>query len=178
MSLLSAIFWALAVVMMKRVGEKIHPVAMNLFKNATGAILISITLYIIGEPVINPGFVTREDYIRLIVSAIIGMGLADIIFLHSLNIIGAGISALVDTVYSPFVILFAYLLLGGQLSAIQFFGGGLIIGAKLFASAKLQHIPVNRSQLKYGIMLRMFVIGMMAFAIVIAMIGAYLVFIG
>ena len=45
---------------------------MNLFKNATGAILISMTLYIIGEPVINPGFVTREDYIRLIVSAIIG----------------------------------------------------------------------------------------------------------
>ena len=90
MSLLSALFWALAVVMMKRVGEKIHPVAMNLFKNATGAILISMTLYIIGEPLINPG-VTREDYIRLIASAIIGMGLADIIFLHSLNIIGAGV---------------------------------------------------------------------------------------
>ena len=112
MSLSSAVFWALAVVMMKRVGETVHPITMNLFKNATGAILIGITLYIIGEPLINPGFVTREDYIRLIASAIIGMGLADIIFLHSLNIIGAGISALVDTVYSPFVILFAYLLLG------------------------------------------------------------------
>ena len=118
MSLASAVFCALAVVTMKRVEEKIHPVAMNLFKNATGAILISMTLYIIGEPLINPGFVTREDYIRLIASAIIGMGLADIIFLHSLNIIGAGISALVDTVYSPFVILFAYFLLGEQLSAI------------------------------------------------------------
>ena len=166
MSLSSAVFWALAVVMMKRVGEKIHPVAMNLFKNATGAILISMTLYIIGEPLINPG-VTREDYIRLIASAIIGMGLADIIFLHSLNIIGAGISALVDTVYSPFVILFAYLLLGEQLSAIQFLGGGLIIGAILFASAKLQHIPINRSQLKYGIMLGVIAMTMMAFSIVL-----------
>ena len=56
MSLLSAVFWALAVVMMKRVGEKIHPIAINLFKNATGVILISMTLYIIGEPLINPGF--------------------------------------------------------------------------------------------------------------------------
>ncbi len=166
MSLSSAVFWALAIVMMKRVGEKIHPVAMNLFKNATGAILISMTLYIIGEPLINPG-VTREDYIRLIFSAIIGMGLADIIFLHSLNIIGAGISALVDTVYSPFVILFAYLLLGEQLSAIQFLGGGLIIGAILFASAKLQHIPINRSQLKYGIMLGVIAMTMMAFSIVL-----------
>ena len=166
LSLSSAVFWALAVVMMKRVGEKIHPIAMNLFKNATGAILISMTLYIIGEPLINPE-VTREDYIRLIASAIIGMGLADIIFLHSLNIIGAGISALVDTVYSPFVILFAYLLLGEQLSAIQFLGGGLIIGAILFASAKLQHIPINRSQLKYGIMLGVIAMTMMAFSIVL-----------
>jgi drug/metabolite transporter (DMT)-like permease len=167
LSLSSAVFWALAVVMMKRVGEKIHPVALNLFKNATGAILIGITLFIIGEPLINTEFVTREDYIRLIASAIIGMGLADIIFLHSLNIIGAGISALVGTVYSPFVILFAYLLLGEQLSAIQFLGGGLIIGAILFASAKLQHIPVDRSRLKYGIMLGIIAIAMMAFAIVL-----------
>ena len=167
MSLLSAVFWALEVVMMKRVGEKIHPIAINQFKNATSVILISMTLYIIGEPLINPGFVTREDYIRLIASAIIGMGLADIIFLHSLNIIGAGISALVGTVYSPFVILFAYLLLGEQLSAVQFFGGGLIIGAILFSSVKLQHIPVDRKRLKYGIMLSIIAIAMMAFAIVL-----------
>ena len=37
---------------------------------------------------------------------------------------------------------------GEHLSAIQFLGGGLIIGAILFASAKLQHIPINRSRLK------------------------------
>jgi len=141
---------------------KNHPVALNLFKNTLGAILIGITLIIIGEPLISPGFITREDYIRLIASAIIGMGLADIIFLHSLNIIGAGISALVGPVYSPFVILFAYLLLGEQLSVIQFLAGGLIIGAILFASAKLQHIPVDRNRLKYGIML-----GVIAISIVL-----------
>jgi len=167
LSLCSAIFWALAVVMMKKVVEKVHPVAINLFKNTLGAILIVLTLYIIGEPLINPGFIAREDYIRLIISGIIGIGLADIIFLHSLNIIGAGISALVDTVYSPFVIFFAYFLLGEQLSVIQFLGGVLIIGAILFASEKLQNIPVDRSRLKYGIMLSIIAIAMMAFSIVL-----------
>jgi drug/metabolite transporter (DMT)-like permease len=166
-SLCSAVFWALAVVMMKKLGDKIHPVALNLFKNIMGVVLIGMTLYIIGEPLLNPGFVEREDYLRLIISGIIGIGLADIIFLHSLNIIGAGISALVDTVYSPFVILFAYFLLGEQLSDIQFIGGGLIIGAILFASAKLQHIPVDRNQLIYGILLNIIAIAMMAFAIVL-----------
>ena len=99
--------------------------------------------------------------------AIIGLGFADIIFLHSLNIIGAGISALVDTVYSPFVILFAYFLLGEQLSAIQYLGGGLIIGSILFASAKFQHLPINKSRFKYGIMLNIIAIAMMAFAIIL-----------
>ena len=69
--------------------------------------------------------------------------------------------------YSPFVILFAYLLLGEQLAAIQFLGGGLIIGAILFASAKLQYIPVDRKRLQYGIILSVFAICMMAFAIVL-----------
>ena len=166
-SLCSAVFWALAVVMMKKIGKKIHPVSMNLFKNMMGAILISFTLYIMGEPLLNSEFVDKEDYLRLIISGIIGIGLADIIFLHSLNIIGAGISALVDTVYSPFVILFAYILLDEQLSIVQFLGGGIIIASILFSSVKLQHIPVDRSRLKYGIMLGIIAIAMMAFSIVL-----------
>ena len=111
LSLLSAVFWALAVVFLKRVGEKIHPIGVNLFKNCLGAILLAITLLVLGEPLIYPisGVFTTEDYLRIIASGIIGMGIADIIFLHSLNIIGAGITALVDTVYSPFVIFFAYI---------------------------------------------------------------------
>ena len=166
-SLCSAVFWALAVVMMKKIGKKIHPVSMNLFKNMMGAILISFTLYIMGEPLLNSEFVDKEDHLRLIISGIIGIGLADIIFLHSLNIIGAGISALVDTVYSPFVILFAYILLDEQLSIVQFLGGGIIIASILFSSVKLQHIPVDRSRLKYGIMLGIIAIAMMAFSIVL-----------
>jgi drug/metabolite transporter (DMT)-like permease len=166
-SLCSAVFWAFAVVMLKKTGEKIHPVSLNLFKNTLGATLICITLILIGQPLMKPDFVTREDYIRLVVSGVIGIGLADIIFLHSLNIIGAGISALVDTVYSPFVIIFAYLMLGEQLTPLQFLGGALIIGAIIFASQKLQHIPVDRSRLKYGILLSIMAIGMMAFGIVL-----------
>ena len=166
-SLLSAAFWALAVVIMKKIGHQVHPVAMNLFKNAVGFLLITITLYLISEPILELNFITKEDYIRLIVSGIIGIGIADIIFLHSLNIIGASISALVDTVYSPFVILFAYFLLGEKLSYIQLIGGCLIIGAILFASIKLKHIPVNRHRLKFGIILNIFAIFMMAFAIVL-----------
>ena len=168
-SLFSAIFWALAVIFLKQAGEKIHPIALNLFKNALGVLLISLTLVIIGNPFFSPyeEVFSNEDYFRMIISGVIGMGIADIIFLHSLNIIGAGISALVDTVYSPFVIFFAYILLGEHLAPLQFLGAGCIIGAIIFASLKLQNIQITRMRLKYGILLGIFAISMMAFGIVL-----------
>ena len=169
LSLCSAIFWALAVVLFKLIGDKIHPIALNLFKNALGVLLFIITLFLLDQSVLPPKdmVLTTEDYFRLILSGIIGMGIADIIFLHSLNIIGAGISALVDTVYSPFVILFAFLILGEQLSPLQFLGGGCIISAIIFASMKLKNIPTTRKRLKYGILLGILAIAMMAFGIVL-----------
>jgi drug/metabolite transporter (DMT)-like permease len=83
-----------------------------------------------------------------------------------LNILGAGISAIVDTVYSPFVILFAFILLGESLSTIQLLGGGLIIGSVLYASTKIQNIPVNRKIFKQGILYAVGSIAMMALGIV------------
>jgi len=119
-SLCSAVFWALAVIF-----------------------FFTITLLFLGESIFTPEGVvlTNEDFFRLIVSGIIGIGIADIIFLHSLNIIGAGISALVDTVYSPFVIFFAYIFLGEHLSPLQFLGAGCIIGAIIFASLNYKISP-------------------------------------
>jgi len=168
-SLFSAVSWALAVIFFKQAGEKIHPIALNLFKNGLGVFLIAITLAIMGSPIVFPyeDAFSREDCFRMIVSGIIGMGIADIIFLHSLNIIGAGISALVDTVYSPFVIFFAYILLGEHLAPLQFLGAGCIIGAIIFASLKLQNIQITRKRLEYGILLGVLAIGMMAFSIVL-----------
>ena len=75
LSLLSAIFWALAVVFLKHVGEKIHPIGVNLFKNCLGAIFLTITLLALGKPLFysTGGIFTTEDYMRMIASGIIGL---------------------------------------------------------------------------------------------------------
>ena len=44
LSLSSAFFWALAVVIMKKIGEKVHPVTLNLFKNTFGATFLRMQL--------------------------------------------------------------------------------------------------------------------------------------
>ena len=166
-SLLSAIFWALAIIIFKKIGDRVSPMVINPVKSIIGLSLFILTCLIMGVPLMPNSQFSNTDLLILSISGIIGIGIADIIFLHSLNILGAGISAIVDTVYSPFVILFAFILLGESLTFTQLIGGALIIGSVLYASTKIQNIPVDRKRFKQGILYGIGSIAMMAFGIVI-----------
>ena len=165
-SLLSAIFWALAIIIFKKIGDRVSPIIINPIKNTIGLLLFLLTFIIMGIPLLpNPQF-SNTDLLLLSISGMIGIGIADIIFLHSLNILGAGISAIVDTVYSPFVILFAFIILGEHLSSTQFLGGIFIIASVIYASTKIQNIPVDRKLFKKGVLYAVGSIAMMALGIV------------
>ena len=165
-SLLSAIFWALAIIIFKKRGDRVSPMVINPVKSIIGLSLFILTCLIMGVPLMPNSQFSNTDLLILSISGIIGIGIADIIFLHSLNILGAGISAIVDTVYSPFVILFAFILLGESLTFTQLIGGALIIGSVLYASTKIQNIPVDRKRFKQGILYGIGSIAMMALGIV------------
>ena len=165
-SLLSAIFWALAIIIFKKLGNQISPMVINPVKSTIGLLLFIITCLLINIPLIPNEKFSNIDLVLLSISGIIGIGIADIIFLHSLNILGAGISAIVDTVYSPFVIFFAYIILGESLTTIQIGGGILIIFSVLYASIKIQNIPVDRNRFREGILYGIGSIAMMAIGIV------------
>jgi drug/metabolite transporter (DMT)-like permease len=165
-SLLSAIFWALAIIIFKKIGDRVSPMVINPVKSIIGLSLFILTCLIMGVPLMPNSQFSNTDLLILSISGIIGIGIADIIFLHSLNILGAGISAIVDTVYSPFVILFAFILLGESLTFTQLIGGALIIGSVLYASTKIQNIPVDRKRFKQGILYGIGSIAMMALGIV------------
>lgn len=167
LSLCSAFFWACAVIIFKQIGNSVSPILINFVKNTLGAILIFITLYFMGmNPFTIPNIFTQNEIYILIISGIIGLGIADILFLKSLNIVGAGITALVDIMYSPFVLFFAFILLGEKLLILQIIGGLLILGAIIFASFKMQNIPVDRKQLFKGILIGISALAMMAYCIV------------
>ena len=54
LSLLTAVFWAVAVILFKKSGETVHPLGLNLFKNALGFLLILITLGVFKEALFHP----------------------------------------------------------------------------------------------------------------------------
>ena len=167
LSLFSAFFWSCAVIIFKQIGDKVSPIIINTFKNLLNVFLIFLTIILLGQnPFTIPDIFTKNDIIVLIISGMIGLGIADILFLKSLNIVGAGISALVDIMYSPFVLFFAFILLGEKLLFLQIIGGILIFGSIIFASMKMQNIPVDRNQLLKGILIGVSALAMMAFCIV------------
>ncbi len=113
-SLGCALLWAIAVLLFRRSGEELSPVALNAFKGAVGLVLFSLTLVVLGRPFFPAGH-GAGDWLTLLGSGALGIGIADSLFFASLNRLGATGSAIVDCVYSPFVVLAAFVYLGEPL---------------------------------------------------------------
>lgn len=146
---LTAIIWASAVILFKKSGETVHPIALNLFKNSFAAILFLPTLWFFHIPLIRN--VPGGSYFLLIVSGIIGIGLSDTFFFTSLNRIGAGLSAIVTSTYSPFIITLSIIFLGERLTVLQIFGIVAIVFAVLLTIYVKGFGKVTRRDLLWGI---------------------------
>ena len=112
-ALLAALVWAFAVILFKKSGETVHPLALNLFKNALAAGLFLPTMAIFGETLARQA--PASDYLLLLLSGALGIGIGDAMFFKSLNCIGAGLWSIVSCLYSPFIISLSMIWLGERL---------------------------------------------------------------
>lgn len=164
LSLACAFVWAIAIILFKKSGESVPPLGLNLFKNIVGLLLLVPTIIILRQALIVKA--PLADYLLLLASGVIGIGLADTLFFKSLNLIGAGLSAIVDCLYSPFVIGLSILFLGENMSGLQMVGVLLIISAILAISLQKNIKSISRRDFIWGILLGVFSIALMAIGIV------------
>jgi drug/metabolite transporter (DMT)-like permease len=150
LSLATALTWAIAVIFFKKSGESVHPIALNLFKNLLTVILLVPTMYLIGETLTYP--CTGRDYLLLFISGAIGIGAADTLFFMSLNRLGASLIAIIDCLYSPFVIAMSFIFLGESLSVFQLLGVVMIISAVLAATQPKARSGITKRNLILGIL--------------------------
>lgn len=148
-SLTTAITWAIAVILFKKSGESVHPITLNLFKDLMAVILLVPTMFIFGETFLYPA--TTNEYILLFISGAIGIGLADTLFFMCLNLLGASLLAVVDCMYSPFVIILSFIFLGEHLNVFQIMGVVLIISAVLTVSRPKARAGISGKNLMLGI---------------------------
>lgn len=114
-SFLCSLMWAVAVILFRKSGEKVEPLPLNIFKNSVALILFIFTMLAADIPFFPAG--TRvTDFLVLVLSGVIGIALADTLFFAGLNRIGAGLMAIVDCSYSPFVFLCSLIYLDEPMS--------------------------------------------------------------
>ncbi|MEL6344103.1 MAG: DMT family transporter [Myxococcota bacterium] len=132
LALCAAMVWSLSIVLFKR-SEAISPQGMNLFKNLTAISLLLLTM-----PLLGVGFLaerTPEDWLRLTISGVLGIGIADTATFMALRRLGPGLLAIVDCAYSPTVVLMAVVFLGEQVGPIFLLGAALVVLGVGWASA-------------------------------------------
>ncbi len=160
-ALASAIVWALAMITLKKSGETAPPFALNLFRVVVSIPLFAVTLLALDEPLWQPA--PRADVLLLLASGIIGIALSDTLFHAGLNRMGAGITGIVGCLYSPFVVLGAYLVLSERLGLWQLIGMVLVVAGVVIASKHKPPAGATRRTMVIGV-----VYGVLAMATVAA----------
>ncbi len=162
----SAVVWALAMVALKKSGETAPPFALNLFRVVVSIPLFVVTLQPHREPLWRPA--PRADLLVLFASGIIGIALSDTLFHAALNRMGAGITGIVDCLYSPFVVLGAALVLSERLSAWKLAGMVFVVAGVGIASRHEPPVGVTRRRLWAGVVYGVLAMATVAAGIIIA----------
>jgi drug/metabolite transporter (DMT)-like permease len=124
--------WAVAVILFRKGGEQVGPVALNLFKSCVGLALLGLTVMAAGGA---PWERTAAmDMWILAASGVIGVALADTLFFYALNALGASRMAVVGASYTPIVIALSFVFLGDRFGPLQWLGTVLVVSAVVLAS--------------------------------------------
>ncbi|HUM34147.1 MAG TPA: DMT family transporter [Candidatus Saccharicenans sp.] len=170
LALASAVVWAVAVILFRKGSLTVHPIGLNLGKNLLALVLIVLTSLVTGAS-LWPAVSARTTWL-LFLSGFLGIALSDTLFLWTLKLIGASLTAIVDSVYTPFVIILSFIFLGERLNWHQLVGVALIalavvIIAKNQADSQGQDGPASRRNLILGIMMGTTAMALVAVAVII-----------
>ena len=165
LAIVSGLVWAVAVILYRVSGRTVHPLGLNLFKNVLALVFMVPTMIIFGLPFFPA--VPAKTLGLLLLSGFLGIAVSDTLFFYSLNLLGASIVAIVDCLYSPFVIGLSFVMLGERMAAWQLIGVALIISAVLAASRSDQGEPLTRKDLVLGLIFGVLAMFFVAIGIVI-----------
>lgn len=146
LSLLCALLWAFAVICYRKAGDSIDVSAMNLFKICLTLVLMVPTLYFTDG--LNVPDLTNHDWLLLLISGFFGIMLADLFYLRALQLIGAGLTGLTGSLYSPFVVMLSFFYLGERLNTWQIMGMALVLIGVIVISYRKKSLTIEHPPIK------------------------------
>lgn len=164
----AAVVWAFALVFFKRTGDLVSPAALNVFKNLVAIVLFSGSILVADRGFGSLAQLAPREIGVLMLSGFLGIAIADTLFFGALRRCGVGIVSIVDCSYTPFMFLFAWLLLGEAMSATHLLGAGLIISGVLLSTGHAPPPNRTRADIWLGVFQGLGAMGTMAYGIVMA----------
>jgi len=162
-ALLSALCWAIGVILYRRIGAHVPPFELNFIKCVLVTALL-VLLVPLAHGWALPQMSANEFWLS-VASGLIGLAVADTLYLRALNQLGAGPMGIIGTLYSPFVVALSVVFLGERLGPLQIAGFVLVLTGVALISIRRQRAVGAVSTLG-GALLGMSAIALMAIAIV------------
>lgn len=148
-ALICAVCWATAVVLFKHAGNSLSASGLNLTKNIIGVVLLVPTSLLV-EGLVFPDL-SLSHWLIVVVSGYFGLAVADTWFLQALRNLGAGRTAIVASLYSPFVIVLSIIFLGERLALWQWTGFILVLIGIFIVSYQRHYQNIEKTVLIKGI---------------------------
>jgi len=164
--LTAAICWSIAVIIFKSASKKLSPFLITALKNTIALILFIIFFLLFDMPLWESGFETT-DYIKIIISGILGMGFADVLFIYALSKIGANRIAIINSFEPAVVYFFSITMLGTVLTIQQFSGFIIAIISIIIISYEKDNHDINPQIKKHGMLLQIIAVILSSFGIVL-----------
>ncbi len=146
LSLLCALLWAFAVILYKKAGDHFNAYEMNLFKSVFVLVLMIPTV------LFTSGFeipeMSNNQFWIIFISGFIGIMLADLLYLRALQLIGASLTGITGSLYSPFVVILSLLYLGEVLVKWQYFGMMLVLLGVIIVSYRKKSLNIEHPPLR------------------------------
>ena len=138
-AILSGFFWSMSVILMRVSGLQIPPLPLTIFKSAVAVGFFVVTSQALGDALFPE--LSGDAYVRLLVSAVLGISMADTMFASALNRLGASLQALADCVYAPAIAVVGFMMFGEKLGFWELLGGllvvsGVVVGMRVTPDVK------------------------------------------
>ena len=165
-ALIAAFCWSIAIIIFKSVSHILSPILITALKN-TIALFLFIILFILFDIPFWYSEFPSLDYLKLMISGLIGMGIGDILFIYALSKIGANRVAIINCFEPAVIYLFSVFLLGTILTIQQLVGFVIVIISLLIISNENDSADIDLKIKRKGMFIQIIAVVLSSFGIVL-----------
>lgn len=141
-ALLAAVLWAVSVMLFQGPSKGVSPIAATIIRNVVVFASVAIVIGLQGD-LPNVGSFNSRTILGIVLSALIGVGFADTMFFMAVRRLEVGIVGLLQTLYSPLILVLSAVFLGESLTGLQMVGGACILTGILLV--KVSYFSTRKS---------------------------------